>query len=247
MWNRKTATSLIHNGIELNVALSYSKRKTMALYVYRDNRIELRAPDRCPASEIQKFLHSKRDWILRKQAQLQALPAPVVCRYCDGELHSYLGKSHRLVLLRGRPLMVEKLGDSICIRLLDPGNPHAVGKALRRWYREMALVEFPERLDHCYRSMQHLGIPMPGLKIRKMKTRWGSCSSTKEICLNSALIQKPTQVIDYVITHELCHLLEFSHNKAFQNLMTSVMPDWKEREALLSEGLDSYDEFTSDP
>jgi predicted metal-dependent hydrolase len=204
------------------------------LYVYRDSRIELRAPNRCPASEIDAFLRSKRDWILSKQAQLQALPAPVIYQYCDGELHAYLGTGYRLVVLRGRPLMVEKLRDSICIRLPDPGNPAAVRKALGSWYRKMALIEFPERLEHCYRSMQHLGIPMPELKVRKMKARWGSCSSTSEICLNSALIQKPTRVIDYVITHELCHLLEFSHNRTFQELMTSVMPDWKQREVLLS-------------
>jgi predicted metal-dependent hydrolase len=245
MWNRKTATSLIHNGIELNVILSYSKRKTIALYVYRDSRIELRAPNRCPASQIDAFLHARRDWILRKQAQLQALPAPVIYQYCDGELHSYLGRDFRLVLLRGRPLMVEKLGDSICIRLPDPGDPRSVSKALGSWYRKMALIEFPERLDHCYRSMQHLGIPMPDLKVRKMKARWGSCSSASEICLNSVLIQKPTRLIDYVITHELCHLLEFSHNKAFQALMTSVMPDWKQREVLLNDGLESYNEPSS--
>ena len=236
MWNRKTATSLVHNGIELNIALSYSKRKTMSLYVYRDNRIELRAPDRCPVSEIDAFLRSKRDWILSKQAQLQALPEPVTYQYCDGELHDYLGVGHPLVLHRGRPLMVEKLRDSICVRLPDPGDPESVSKALASWYRKMALIEFPDRLDHCYRSMQHLGIPMPDLKVRRMKARWGSCSNSSEICLNSALVQKPPQIIDYVITHELCHLLEFSHNRAFYDLMTRVMPDWKHREKMLADG-----------
>jgi predicted metal-dependent hydrolase len=236
MWNRKTATSLIHQGIELNIALSYSKRKTMSLYVYRDNRIELRAPDRCPVGEINAFLHSKRDWILRKQAQLQALPEPVVYQYCDGEIHSYLGAAHRLVLLRGRPSMVEKLRDTICIRLPNPSDSGSVSKALGTWYRKMALLEFPGRLDHCYRSMQHLGIPMPDLKVRRMKARWGSCSNASEICLNSALVQKPIRAIDYVITHELCHLLEFSHSRAFYELMTSVMPDWKQREKLLGDG-----------
>lgn len=233
MWNRKTATSLIHKGIELNIALIYSKRKTLSLYVYRDNRIELRAPARCPVSEIEAFLRSKRDWILRKQAQLQALPEPTSFQYCDGELHAFLGDGYRLTLLRGKPLLVEKLRDSIFIRLPDPGDPESVRKALGNWYRNMALVEFPDRLDHCYGSMQHLGMPMPRLKVRKMKARWGSCSSASEICLNSALIQKPLQVIDYVITHELCHLIEFSHGRAFYELMSSIMPDWKQREALL--------------
>lgn len=233
MWHRKTATSLIHNGIELNIALSYSNRKTLSLYVYRDNRVELRAPVRCPVSEIDAFLHAKCDWILRQQAQLQALPEPTSLHYCDGELHSYLGEGFRLILLRGRPLLVEKLRDSIFVRLPDPGDPESVRKALGNWYRNMASVEFPDRLDHCYRSMQHLGIAMPRLKVRKMKARWGSCSSASEICLNLALIQKPPQAIDYVITHELCHLLEFSHGRAFDELMTSVMPDWKQRELLL--------------
>ncbi len=236
-WQRKTQTSLTHNGIELKVALSYAKRKTLTLYVYRDHRIELRVPERCPVSEIDAFLRSKCDWIINKQNQLQRLPDPVCHQFCDGELHSYLGEQHPLMLLRGRPKLVEKLSDSIVVRSPDPGNPDTVRKALEHWYREMALLEFPDRLDICYKSMQHLGIPMPGLKVRKMNARWGSCSTSSEICLNSMLIQKPLAAIDCVITHELCHLLEFSHNKAFYALLSSIMPDWKQRELLLGNDL----------
>jgi predicted metal-dependent hydrolase len=242
MWNRKTEISIVHNGDELQIALKYSKRKTMALYVYRDARIELRLPELCPVKEVKAFLHARRDWIVSKQAQFQAMPEPLSPSYSDGEQHGYLGKGYPLVLLRGSPVLVEKLGDSIVVRLPDPANPDSVEKALAKWYRQMALIEFPLRLDDCYQSMQHLGIPQPQLKVRKMKARWGSCSSSAQICLNSVLIQKSVEAIDYVITHELCHLVEFSHSAAFHALMTEVMPDWQQREKLLADGIQEADQ-----
>ena len=76
---------------------------------------------------------------------------------------------------------------------------------------------------------------MPDITIRKMRRRWGSCSSKGEVTLNLALIKMPLACIDYVVTHELCHLEAFHHGKPFYRLLAQVMPDWRERELLIEQ------------
>ncbi|MBD3646384.1 MAG: M48 family metallopeptidase, partial [Pseudomonadales bacterium] len=109
-----------------------------------------------------------------------------------------------------------------------------------KWYRKEDNTFFPrrraaclERFDDDFRAMAK-----PRLVTRKMKARWGSCSSTQQICLNSLLIQRPAEAIDYVITHELCHLRHFAHNRSFYRLLERVMPDWRLRAGLLETTVD---------
>ena len=81
--------------------------------------------------------------------------------------------------------------------------------------------------------MHDLGLPAPQLRVRKMRSRWGSCSRSAVITLNLELIRMPLPCIDYVITHELCHLVEFNHGPRFYALQARFIPDWKERKRLL--------------
>jgi predicted metal-dependent hydrolase len=231
--------SLSYKGNDLEVLIIFSKRKTLALYVYRDSRIELRVPNRSTYREIDDFLSSKSEWILRKKAHFDSLPRPVIPAYTDGSGHAYLGRVHRLILVRHHARSVERISDSLLLKLPDPDNEDKVRVLLESWYREKALQAFPDRLVRCHQQISHLGVPLPHLKVRKMKARWGSCSRSAEICLNSLLIQQPEAAIDYVIVHELCHLLEFSHSKSFYQLLADVMPDWKDREQLLGERLEA--------
>jgi predicted metal-dependent hydrolase len=83
--------------------------------------------------------------------------------------------------------------------------------------------------------MKELSLPFPELRIRKMRSRWGSCSRRAEITLNLELIRMPLDCIDYVITHELCHLVEFNHSARFYELQSRFFPDWKERRRQLEE------------
>jgi hypothetical protein len=235
---REPLKLLRYENNQISVRVVYSQRRTLGLYVYPDKRVELKVPRRCPAREIDNFLKDKIDWILRKQAYFNSIPQPVLPSYVDGTEHLFLGHPHRLILVEASRPSVCKLQDSILLTLPEPGNPDKVRALFEKWLRTMAIQDFPLRLQRLYKPLVRLKLPTPHLSVRKMKARWGSCSRTGDICLNSLLVQKPEAAIDYVITHELCHLREFSHSKAFYGLLDQVMPDWRAGERLLGDQWD---------
>jgi len=115
-----------------------------------------------------------------------------------------------------------------------PKNMSNTQKLVDAWYRQRAQVKFPERLEQCLKRFPKPERFRPeGLIIRRVRKRWGSLSPSGRLLLNVCLIQAPTDAIDYVITHELCHMAEPHHGPAFHQLLTTVMPDWERRKQRL--------------
>ena len=213
-----------------------SRRKTVALQVYPDLRVVVRAPMNAPLSFVSAFVDSKKQWVESKlnsfkTKKLQHPPLPPLS-YCDGSLHEFLGDKRILVLKKGSPRSMNIVHDQL-IMVGASFEAAVVERRLLSWYREQALDIFKQRLIHCYEAMNRhenirgLGIPFPELKVRKMKSRWGSCSQSAVITLSLELIKKPVICIDYVLIHELCHLIEFNHSPRFYALMAQVMPQWR--------------------
>ena len=100
---------------------------------------------------------------------------------------------------------------------------------LLSWYKDRAHEKFDESFERCWPKFKGRGFLRPGLKIRHMKTRWGSLSKSGTLTLNVNLIQAPRDCIDYVITHELCHLEHHNHSAEFYRLLEKMMPDWEAR------------------
>ena len=107
-------------------------------------------------------------------------------------------------------------------------------KLLDGWYRARAEVLFPDRLSVCQERAAGEGIPLPGLRIRKMRSRWGSFSSKGGVTLNLLLIMAPVECLDYVILHELCHFKVRRHGPRFWGLVRRLMPEYEERRRELS-------------
>lgn len=101
------------------------------------------------------------------------------------------------------------------------------------WVARVKAV-FQERLEACYPRVARFKVAYPALVVRRMKSRWGSCTAAGKITLNLKLIQMPKECIDYVVVHELCHLKEHNHSPAFYALLGKVMPDWEERKQKLN-------------
>ncbi len=217
---------------QVEVIIKRSRRKSLALHVFPDKPVELRAPLKCPWVEIDRFLASRTQWIEDAQNELLKIPRQAPPEYTEGSLHRFRGTHYPLRLDYGRPSGTRLFNNMILVKCSRPGRKSLVATHLDRWYVSEAKLYFSERLTAC---LQRFPVPMQynRLIIRKMKARWGSCSNTRDICLNSLLIRMPDEAIDFVITHELCHLQHFSHSKAFYKLLASAMPDWQEREALL--------------
>jgi predicted metal-dependent hydrolase len=211
------------------------RRKTMALHVMPDASIEVRVPKWVPKREWIKFVEERADWVIEQQqsalAKLEAQPG-----YFIGQQHPYLGNKYPLHITSATRASAQLIGAVLHVNVRDSGSPEAIERVLEQWYRSKALTVFNERLQYCYSLFPDLfreQYSMPTLTLRKMRRRWGSCSSKGEITLNVHLIKAPLHCIDYVAVHELCHLAVFNHSPAFYRLMTIVMPDWKIRKKLL--------------
>jgi predicted metal-dependent hydrolase len=193
------------------------------------------APEKRSIPEIERALKKRARWIIRQQAhfeQFQPLPAPR--RYVSGETHRYLGRQYRLQVRQGPSPEARLVGRFLWVSTAVPGNTSLIAAAVQSWYREHAGVVFERRLKVCHEKAEQHGIPLPVFQIRKLKTRWGSCGKNHKIFLNPELIRLPTPCIDYVITHELCHLKVHKHNGDFYTLLSRCMPDWASRRERLN-------------
>lgn len=223
------SASLLSSPAPFAYQVRYSRRKTLALYVYPDQRVEVRAPAGCPEAVVQSFVADKSAWVQRKLAGFSRQP-PVPQEFDFRQAQPYLGVHYPLVLIPERPYGVWFAADQWLLRCQDESR---VPRLLTDWYRRQANEVFAERLRWCREKMARFGLPEPGLRLRRMRRRWGSCSSDGNITLNLDLVRYPLHLIDYVVVHELCHLREFHHGPAFYRLMDDALPDWKERRSEL--------------
>lgn len=208
--------------------LRRSQRKTLAIQVQADGSVLVRAPRWLACSEIDSFLLGKREWILSKQGEAQR-------RYRDLQAQReslrdrryFLGDCYALEVRHAKRPRVEIQNERMRVYAADQ-QPDAVSRVLERWYGRRAREVLPERLEPCMQRVRDVGLPHPELRFRKMRSRWGSCSSLGRITLNTELIKADIACIDYVLTHELCHLREMNHGPRFYALMDKAMPDWRE-------------------
>jgi predicted metal-dependent hydrolase len=221
--------------LKIPYSLTFSARKHLKISVFPDAFVDVDAPENRSIAEVERALKKRARWIIRQQAhfeRFQPLPAPR--RYVSGETHRYLGRQYRLRIRQGSSLEVKLVGRFLWVSIAPRSEPVLIATAVQSWYREHAGAVFERRLKVCYERAKQYDLPLPILRIRKMKTRWGSCGKNDTIILNPELIRLPTPCIDYVITHELCHLRVHNHNRDFYALLARCMPDWMSRRERLN-------------
>lgn len=154
--------------------------------------------------------------------------------YETGDVLYYLGEPYKIVRkpsLSARKGYVAAVGKEILIY----GNyktDEEIRTVLEKWYQEKALVRIPKRIAY---FEKRIGVSCKKLSLRNTKTRWGSCSSERHVMINWKLVMAPESVLDYVVCHELCHILQMNHSKEFWALVEKYMPDWKEKKEWLRE------------
>jgi len=211
----------------IEYSLVLSKRKTIAIIVKPDQTVEVRAPKRVSKKEVESFLQRKQSWVLAKLGEFSLRPEAHEPKYQEGESHYFLGEPHCIVDTIDVLKNIDIDQASIPLRSIKDATSDQIEKRFDRWYRKEALALFTERHDYWREQMAHLSLPDSYVTIRKMKRRWGSCTSRGKITFSTALAKYPLACIDAVVVHELCHLLEFSHNQRFYRFMSHVYPDWK--------------------
>ncbi len=200
--------------------------KNMHLSVYPPTgRVRISAPERMDLDTIRLFALSKLGWIRAQQRKVQAQPRETPREYLERESHYVWGKRYLLELHEHRAAPRVELSHKALKLWVKPGVSQVVREALlESWYREQ-LRETAAPLLAEWQTRLHVEIE--NVVVRRMKTRWGSCTpARRSIRLNTDLAKKPPVCLEYVIVHELMHLLEPSHNRRFVSLMNRHLPNW---------------------
>ncbi|WMI72188.1 SprT family zinc-dependent metalloprotease [Aminobacterium sp. MB27-C1] len=210
--------------------LIYSNRKTIEISVFPDLSVVVKAPSHINYSVIEKRIKKRANWIKKQQKYFEQFTIKTSTRsYIGGETHLYLGKQYRLKISVGNISEVKLTRGYFLISCKNEIKPEKVKQLMDNWYREKAREEYEKIFYQCWPYFEKLGFSKPQIKIRQMKTRWGSLSKRGNLTLNLDLIKVPKECIEYVITHELCHLRHYNHSADFYNLLEKFMPDWKRR------------------
>jgi predicted metal-dependent hydrolase len=216
------------------IEIRRSARRTVSIEVHPDLRVILRAPLRCPESVIHQFLASRREWIARQLSHFRTrAPRPRLEPANTAQRHCRLGQSFELRLVPEAASGLRFDADVLELRGRHARDDAAVGRALLDWYRSEARQLFERLVDQWHGHPRFQRYLRPPLKIRAMRSRWGSLSPRTGMTLNLLLIHAPLAAIEYVVVHELCHLRYSGHGKGFYGLLEGVMPDWRARKQLL--------------
>lgn len=215
-------------------------RKTLAINVHPDGRVEVCTPEDAPAERVATLVSKRGAWILCQQRALAALPEPApVKRFLPGATIRYLGRQYRLKFVVSPERRVKVVPGYIEVHAPRKPTSAEAGRLVNAWLDTRAREVLRERYRECVVRLGRLKLPeAKAVSVRRMRTRWGSCSRGRIISLNPELMYAPKDCIDYVITHELCHLREMNHGARFTRLMDRALPEWQVLRARLNRYLD---------
>jgi predicted metal-dependent hydrolase len=222
-----------------NYTVVRRERKTLEIAVEPDSTVRVAAPRSASSERIAQKVKKRASWILQQQRYFeQFTPRTPERRYLSGETHLYLGRQYRLKVINAVSDSVKLLRGYIVVQTARPKESAETKRMVEQWYAQKARARFQERIELCMQRFPRPNSMMPsGVTIRTMQKRWGSMSQGRRLMLNQRLIQAPVDTIDYVITHELCHLLEPDHSPRFFRLLKRVMDDWEQRKEKLEQFL----------
>tara|TARA_R110002124_G_scaffold76758_5_gene205725 strand:+ start:3626 stop:4318 length:693 start_codon:yes stop_codon:yes gene_type:complete len=217
--------SIIYGKRRIEFELNFSERKSLGLTVYPDQKIVVNAPEGAEIEKIEQKVKSKARWINKQLRQFEKyLPHSVSKEYVSGETHLYLGRQYLLKVEDDSTERVKLKGKFLWVYTK---NNNRTEDLLNDWYRAKARLHFYSILEELLPEFSKHNIKLKELKIRSMKKRWGSCTPEGVITLNVQLIKAPKRCIQYVIIHELCHLIHHKHDAEFYRLLNSKMSNWK--------------------
>lgn len=217
-----TETRRIHlNGKEITYTFKRSRRRSIGLRI-NDSGLIVSAPLGESIQSIESLLNKKSNWLIKHLTHRETKQSTQLVWEKDS-VFPLLGKPWHLTLASygniqmgpGEPPTKEHKPITL--------TPYQTEKFVMAWYNKQAITDFNERAEQ---YAHKLGVPLPPIKLSRAKTRWGSCNSRGVIHLNWRLIQMPSHLVNYVVAHELSHLIEMNHSPAFWHLVGSIYPDY---------------------
>jgi predicted metal-dependent hydrolase len=204
------------------------RRRTVSIAVDPSGEVVLTAPPATSVERLDRLVRTKAAWIVGRLRRRSDLPPAPAREFVSGESFHYLGRQYRLRVELEAPVVGPLLLERGWLRIPVPaliGEEHRaafVRAALVDWYRRRAQARLPERVAHWAKE---LGVPVPKLLVREPKKRWGSCHPSGIVRVNWRIIQAPMRLVDYVVAHEVAHLVHEGHGRAFWAALGRGMGD----------------------
>ena len=218
-------TQIAFGDITVDVVLKDIKNIHLSVYP-PSGRVRIAAPSRMRLDTIRVFAISKLGWIKQQQKKLQGQERDTLREYVDRESHYLWGKRYLLKVIEGNEAPSVALQHSRMLLRVRPGTDAKKKQAIiEAWYRQQLKKAVPPLI---IKWEPLLGVKIERFFVQRMKTKWGSCNhGTHSIRLNTELAKKPRECLEYIVVHEMAHLLEPTHNARFVALMGQFMPQWR--------------------
>lgn len=221
----KIKDNIQYGSVIIEYDIIFAQRKTLGIMVSPDGSVSVKAPADAILKQIKEKVHKRAMWILRQKRFFGTFAPPTTKRrYISGESHLYLGRHYMLRVIESPDNAVHYQNNIIEIECRHKKD---AGILLQTWYRQRANIKFQEYALKIIEHFSVYGVKPRQISIRKMDKRWGYCTANGNIFLNTKLICAPKGCIEYVITHEMCHLVHRNHTKDFYALLAKKMPDWE--------------------
>ncbi|MCT4687464.1 M48 family metallopeptidase [Vallitalea sp.] len=211
---------------KIEYTIKYSKRKTIAIHIEPSNNIIVKAPIGMDANKLKELVESKGKWISNKLKESNDYKIRKRT-YKKGELFLFLGKEYPLDLMideTANVMSVEVINSSLRI-IANTEDKDSIKNLLEEFYKKQTRIIIQDRIKY---YQKYFIVRPNNIRIKKQKTRWGSCSSLKNLNFNLKLSMAKLSVIDYIVVHEMSHLIHLNHSKDFWNLVKSVLPNYKD-------------------
>lgn len=221
-------------GIEIK--LTKKKIKNLNLSVHPPSgEVRLSVPLRTTNQVIKKFVESKVPWIRKHQEKFKNHKPPVEYHYITGESHYFMGKPYKLnvIYIDKNPSKVQLRDRSLDMYVKEEMTKEKRAKLLQKWRRQELKMLIPPLIEKWEKVM---GVKVHEFGVKQMKTRWGTCNiGAQRIWINLELAKKPPQCLEYIVVHEMVHLLERNHNDKFKAYMDQFLPNWESIQARLND------------
>lgn len=221
--------SFEYQAMTIEYQLIKSNRKTLTITILPTKEVVVKAPRILSDQEIMRMVMQKGKWITDKISQMAELPFEPEQRYVDGTSILYRGKEYRLKILedcRVRKSEIQIHQDEIVV-IMKQKKLQLIPELLEGWYKEQIKNLIYNKLDY-YNSF--INRKISNVRIKNHKKRWGSCSNLGNLNFNWRIILMPDEMFDYIVVHELCHLIHMNHSKEYWKSVERILPDYKERE-----------------
>jgi len=227
---------MIHTylGDTIGFNLIYKKRKTMGIYIDPYGNIEVKVPKETSDESVLKLLEEKWNWVLQNSKEMKEKTAGYKEKVYDhGESFLFLGNAYPIKISKDISIKqdnVEFVGDTLHI-YVKQHEDERIKQALKRFYYQQCKALVERRIQYNQSSFK---LKPRSVRISDNKSNWGSCDSNMQLTFNWKLAMAPMDVIDYVVVHEMCHMVHLNHDRSFWRLVGKILPDYEQMQSWLA-------------